>query len=367
MNFRNLFFFRRTDRSVGCRSVSTAIRLAVVCVACLNSARSDAQQSVLPFAGTDVVAVTDEDGLTEHIGGTIQAIFGDRLTIRRSGNGSILVLRLGDVTELSFQKGELWQRAVKQKQMGQTREALQLFDEALKVEQREWAWCELQAEAATTALQQGDRRQAVERIATIMAKDSQSRHTALLPLVWDVRLPENRRLQANPDDLGASSVVKRLAAASALLHHKEYRGAATAVLERIKKDEGISRTGELATAQLWRLHVLERPHERNPVLQVWADQVRDMPADVRAGPQYVVAQLWRLHHDYDQAALAFLWLPLMDPLDSALAAQSLQQAIECLKLAGRTSEATQLQRELHIRFPNEQPVVSPESNLPEPE
>ena len=102
--------------------------------------------------------------------------------------------------------------------------------------------------------------------------------------------------------------------------------------------------------QLWRLHLLDHPGESNPVLRVWADRVRELPVEARTGPQYIVARGYQNHHDYDRAALGFLWCPLMAPADKPLAAMSLVEAIRCLKLAGRFTEARQMTHELKTKF-----------------
>lgn len=306
--------------------------------------------SVLPFSGTDVVYLLDESGLAQKIGGAIQTISGERVTIRRSGSGDIRVLRLSEIEELSFQRSAGWEQGLEQFRDGSYRDALASFDGALVTERRDWAWCELQSTAVRTLIRLRQYKQAVDRIELILEKDPSSRHVSLLPLTWDERLSPEEKVPATPEELRAESVVRRLVAASALLHLPRYRVAAKSTLDRIRQTEGLSRKGEMARCQLWRLHLLEHPQEQNPVLSVWADRVREMPVEARFGPQYVVARGLRRNHDYDGAALAFLWMPLMSADDAPLAALSLAEAIQCLKLAGRIGEAEQMERELKTRF-----------------
>ena len=180
--------------------------------------------------------------------------------------------------------------------------ALTRFDAELNTERRDWAWRELQAAAAGVCVRLGRRTQAVDRIEQILEQDQRSRHISLLPLVWDARMPAAERIRADPADLTSPTSVRRLVAASALLHEVGHRAAASSVLHRILQTEGLSRLGELARTQLWRLHLLEKSDDRNPVLQVWADRVREMPVDARAGPQYIVAREFQQRHDYDRAA-----------------------------------------------------------------
>ncbi|MEQ9411478.1 MAG: hypothetical protein RIK87_27435 [Fuerstiella sp.] len=333
--------------------IRTAFLLCVAWLG-LTGAAVCAQEArpALPFAGTDAVTLLNDGGVEERLGGAIEQIVGERLTFRRNGRGNILVLRLADVVEISFHRSLAWDEGLQQYREGRYQQALQKFDTALVKERRDWAWCELQAAAVRADIQLGRRQAAVDRIELILEKDPRSRHVSLLPLVWDARLPTAERISAEPDGLRGATMVKRLVAASALLHDPDYRGAATSVLERIREAEGLSRLGELATTQLWRLHLLNKPDERNPVLGIWADRVREMSDEARAGPQYVVARGYRQHHDYDRAAMGFLWMPLMSPLDRSLSAMSLVEAVECLKLAGRLSEAAVMANELQQRFPN---------------
>lgn len=319
---------------------------------CATACLAQDTAPALPFAGTDLVVLHGVDGLVERMGGTIQDITGKRLTMRRNGRGDIRVLRISDVAELTFQRSVSWEDGLQLYSERKFSEALVRLDHALQQERRDWAWRELQAAIAKTLIRMGRRGKAVARIEEIVEKDPRTRHVSMLPLVWDESLPENERLMAEPSGLQADTVVRRLVAASSLLHVPEYRGAASAVLERIRREEGLSPAGELARSQLWRLHRLETPNEINPVLQVWDDRVREMPVVARYGPRYVVAQGYLGNHDYDRASLAFLWMPLMSSSDEALAAKSLVEAIRCLKLAGRPAEASHMTRELQSRFPH---------------
>jgi hypothetical protein len=117
------------------------------------------------------------------------------------------------------------------------------------------------------------------------------------------------------------------------------------------RHSGLKRVSELAETQIWRLHLLEHPDTPTPVLNVWSDRVRYLPVAARYGPQFTIGRCLLQTHDHDRASLAFLWGPLMSPVDQALAAQSLSQGIHCLKMSGRQSAAVELTVELKRRFP----------------
>ncbi|MCP4853654.1 MAG: hypothetical protein GY903_04080 [Fuerstiella sp.] len=308
-------------------------------------------QSALPFAGTDVITVLDgSTETTRHVSGRIEDITGEALTLRRGGRGTLEVFRVTDIVELRFSRSADFEEGLNRLQQGQTRRALEYLDRALKSESRPWAWNELQAIAAKAAVRAGERVEAVNRIDLIFAEDRRTRHVSSLPLVWDARLPPQERLPENPAGLDSDSLVQQLAAASAVLHNVAHRGRASAVLERLRRRSGLRRISELAETQLWRLHLLEQPDTPSPVLNVWSDRVQHLPVAARSGPQYVVGRCLLQKYDHDRASLAFLWMPLMTPDDHALAARSLAEGIQCLKVSGRQGEAARLTTELERRF-----------------
>ena len=324
--------------------------VAFLFVAGVASAQEDA--NALPFVGTDIVSILTESGQEKLLGGSIQGIKGDRLTLRTNGRGQIMVIRMEEVLNLNFERSPAWLDGLTQMDDGQLQEALVSFNGALQEERRDWAWCELQAAAARAETKRGNRSKTVERVERILERDPRSRHVNLLPLVWDSRLPDDERMIAAADELRSSTKTRRLVAASALLHIPEHRNTAISVLQRIRQNDKFTRIGQMAETQLWRLHLLEKPGERVPLLSVWEDRVRELPVEFRGGPQYIVARGYQQQHNYDRASLAFLWMPLMSPQDRNLAALSLSEAIDCLKKAGRLAEAEQMQSELKDRFPD---------------
>ncbi len=309
-------------------------------------------QTILPFAGTDVITLLDDSGEQTHqVSGRIEDISGEALTLRRGGRGTVELFRVTDIVELTFPRSSDFEKGLKNVQNGQMRRAIEYFDKALKSESRPWAWNELQATAARSAVQAGERSQAVDRLDRIFRKDRRTRHVSSLPLVWDSRLPPQERLPENPAGLDSDSLVQQLAAASAVLHDPAHRPRARSILERLWRHSGLKRISELAETQIWRLHLLEHPDSPTPVLNVWRDRVRYLPVAARYGPQFTLGRCLLQEHDHDRASLAFLWGPLMSPDDKALAAQSLRAGIHCLKMTGRRDAAAQLIVELKRRFP----------------
>lgn len=314
--------------------------------------------STLPMVGTDQIVLLDEHGRSETVRGNIVGIQGDRISIRTNGRGQLKIYSLALVQSLNYYRPIPWQEGLEHEADGRWQEALAAFERALAGETRDWAWCELQALAAATEIRRGTRWQAVDRIHRILEKDADSRHVGLLPLVWDADMSPDHRLTATADDLRHPATVHRLAAASALLSDEVLRTAALVTLKKVQQAEQFSRVGRLAAAQTWRLPLIDPANSDPPVLNAWREQVDRMPLELRHGPLYVVARLTENQHDYDQAAADYLWLPLMNAPDPALAARSLHAAICCLKQSGRPDDAVRLTTELNRRFAKFVPTVA---------
>ncbi|MDG1894999.1 MAG: hypothetical protein P8J37_08825 [Fuerstiella sp.] len=318
-----------------------------------TQSRAQDRDTALPAATTDTITILDNTSeQPRQVAGRIEDVSGEVVTVRRGGRGTLEVFRVTDVVEMKFSRSADFEQGLERLQNEQAHRAFEYFDRALKTELRPWAWNELQAIAAKSALRAGERSQTVDRIDMIFAKDRRTRHVSSLPLVWDSRLPPQERLPEDPAGMASDSLVQQLAAASAVLHDPKHRSRARSVLERLRRSSGLKRISELAETQIWRLHLLEHPNMPTPILNVWSDRIRHLPVAARGGPQYIVGRCLLQEHDHDRASLALLWGPLISPDDPALAAQSLLEAIHCLTFTGRQVDAARLTAELKRRFPD---------------
>ena len=317
----------------------------------------------LPYSGTDTIVYVDDNGRQKKQNGSIEDLRGDRLVFRPNGSGPIQRIDTARLSQLIFLRGEYWDAALQLHSKGEPASALGAILKAIESETRPWAWAEGMAFAARLEIQLGQRVQAVSRIELIRARDLRTRHVGLLPLVWDERLPEAERLQLPVIRMASDSPVIRIAAASSWLHDPQNRAGATRALNEVAKAEGASLLGQLARAQLWRLHLLEKPAERNPVLKIWRETILEIPPGARGGPQFVLAANLEAAHDYDRAALGYLWTPMMTPWDPALSAHSIQRAVVCLRKAGRPAEAGLMLAELKQRFPESSVAQTLEDEL----
>ena len=77
----------------------------------------------------------------------------------------------------------------------------------------------------------------------------------------------------------------------------------------------------------------------------WEELVEQMPAELRAGPYFVVGRAWAQRGHHEQAALTFLRVPLVYPHMRSLAAAALRLSAIELNRANQPEEAATLYRE----------------------
>ena len=306
---------------------------------------------LLPHKGSDIIVYVNDAGRRQKVSGSIEDIRGDRLVFRPNGSGPVQRIDMARLAQLVFRRGVDWDAALALMKEGDDETALERITKEIESETRPWAWAEAMALAARLEIQLGRRDRAVSRIELIRSQDTRTRHMGLAPFVWDESLPQHERLQLPLIRLTSRSPLIRVAAASAWLHDPANRPGAVHALQEVAAAEGASLIGRLARAQLWRLHLLENPGQENPVLDIWRESVEDLPPGARGGPQFVLARNLESVHDYDRAALSYLWTPTMTPWDPALSANSMRRAIICLKKAGRHAEASQMASELKQTYP----------------
>ena len=300
--------------------------------------------SRLPLVTDDRVVVRSEGGYREKIiSCVIEDIAGQKIVVRSSGS-TVNVIRLQDVVSVRFRKSDEFNEGLKKLRERDWKTALTSLQSAVTTENRNWARREINAHLAQAYRALGEFEGCLATVEKIVQDDPETRHVVELPLVWDERLPAENRIQLAPADLKSPSVVRRLTAASALLHDSSQEAAAVAVLKDLEK----SATGvllELVRAQLRRLRLLHPDQLREAEVSSWSQSVRQLDRRTRSGPEFIIGRALLATHDYDNAATSLLWMPLLEPLDPPTTIASLQDAIAALELSGRQSEADKLRRE----------------------
>ena len=302
------------------------------------------ETSRLPLITDDRVVVRSEGGYrTKTISCVIEDIAGQKIVVRRSGSTANLI-RLQEVVSVQFRKSNEFNEGLKKLRERDWKTALTLLQTAVTTENRNWARREINSHLAQAYRALGEFEGCLATVEKIIQDDPDTRHVVELPLVWDERLPLKSRIQLAAADLKSPSEVRRLTAASALLHESSQEATAVAVLKDLEQ----SATGvllELVRAQLWRLRLLHPDQLREAEVSSWSQNVKQQDRRTRSGPEFIIGRALLATHDYDNAATSLLWMPLLEPLDPPTTKASLQDAIKALELSGRQSDADKLRGE----------------------
>ena len=88
------------------------------------------------------------------------------------------------------------------------------------------------------------------------------------------------------------------------------------------------------------------------MMDSWTTRIKEALDPVKGGGYYVLGRGHWLRGEYDRAAVALLWVPLVYNGDHQLAARSCLEAADALVECGRKMEAAVLYREVIDRYRN---------------
>ena len=106
----------------------------------------------------------------------------------------------------------------------------------------------------------------------------------------------------------------------------------------------------MAQMQLWRLRLKKNAPVDVDEIERWQQLVEQLPIELRGGSYFVIGQAWKQRQEFDQAARAFLWLPLVYDTDRWLSARACFEAADSLNTLGDTPQAANLYSEVVFRF-----------------
>ncbi|MFM8479509.1 MAG: hypothetical protein ACKOEO_27285 [Planctomycetaceae bacterium] len=271
--------------------------------------------------------------------GVISELAGESVLLRTRGVLKPIPLR--DVRQLRFTHPAGYAEGLKQMQLGDWRAALVNLTAALAVESRPWVLREIRAELAACHRNLGAWEAGIREVEEILATDPDSRHVLQLPLVWDERLPADKRYPGKLSELQEPSAARRLTAAAALLFDAQHSDAAAAALLNLRRNGrgGLVRMAEL---QLWRVTIAKRETLRVSDVERLQERIGDFSRAMRGPGEFLCGRAWRQLGDADRAAVSLLWMPLTAPLDPATCHAALQEAAAVLEESGRPDAARRI-------------------------
>ena len=232
-----------------------------------------------------------------------------------------------------------------QRSSGKLEAAVEAFQAAKNREQRPWACRQIQAELTGCYGESSRFDLAGEEFLSIMKADPATPHMAVMPVAWRPFPPDAALESRAATWLASGTPAARILGASWLLSTSR-RGEAIVALEQLAVVRGPQydeRLAQLAQVQLWRTKLATVKAEE---VARWQKAVENMPAEVAACGWYVLGEALARHKQREEAALAFLRVPLVHNQQRAMAADSLVAAAEQLTSLERGEQAAGLYREV---------------------
>lgn len=240
--------------------------------------------------------------------------------------------------------------------------AVTLYQTALPAEPRPWAK-RLIASRLVAAQRESDHwESAAEQFLSLVRDDPTTPYFAVIPLPWATPTvsPTLEAKARTWSDDRKSSVAALLG--SSLLLSTAARSDGLRRLNELKLDAD-PRIAMLAEAQLWRVASVTADAA---AIAGWEQAVEKMPADLRAGPLFVVGRAWSTRDDAERAAMVLLRMPILyGEQHPRLAAESLWTAGRMLEKLTRPEQAATLYRELVRDFPQTTAATTARERLAE--
>jgi hypothetical protein len=270
------------------------------------------------------------------------------LRLKPSSGGPELIFPADEVRELEIPRKEPHERALVRFREGEFAEAEREFEQALAVEDRAWMRRELLAELVRCGVARRNWAGAGTRFLALHKSDPGTHHARVIPLAWrEIELTAGGRSTARQWLRGEGDIARLMGASWLLFDPEEGREAADA-LRRLTQSAG-GRWAELAHWQLRRSDAL-RGRAVPGELALWEKAAGQLPADLQAGPAYLLGAAWRNLEEHSLAAAWWTRLTVLGRFDWQLAAVATREAGDALARIGQRGDAELLWREVVTEF-----------------
>ncbi|MGE0755803.1 MAG: tol-pal system YbgF family protein [Pirellulaceae bacterium] len=225
---------------------------------------------------------------------------------------------------------------------GKFSEASAAYQQAIQAEQRPWVRRRLVAQRIWCLRSVGQVEQSVELFLALCRDDVRTNYFDAIPIAWLSRPGEGvTERQAAAWMARSDSPVAVLIGASWLLASPQRAAALQALRGFVAHPD--ARIAFLADAQLWRA---QQATVKADELERWLGRWERMPAELRAGPSYLLGQALARLDRPQEAALMWMRVPIQFPRERELAAYALWEAGRQLEKLQDREGARRLYREI---------------------
>lgn len=228
-------------------------------------------------------------------------------------------------------------------------EAAALYLRARGEEQRPWARRQIIGRLVETHGASGNLAAAADEFLILVASDPDSSLWEIAPLGWRSTDDVNLLTRAAQWIRDTRNPAKQLLGASWLLAGAQ-RAEAIGVLQTLSTGQPAEagtptnkRIASLAAIQLWRTRIVTSPADE-PAR--WLSAIERLPVEVRPVGYYCIGEALARHQQPEQAALAYLRIPILYAGNRPLSAEALLAAAAQLEKMGRREQAAGLYREI---------------------
>ncbi len=284
----------------------------------------------------DEVIYRDRQGKPQRLSGEITEYNGQQLTLRTAGRDKTIPSSQVDRVDTDWPVAQ--RKAEQLADDAQFAAAIQQYRPAFAQEKRRWVQRKMLADIVWCYRNAGNIEAACSTFLQLLADDRETQYFDAIPLSWQPHEPAASLRQRANGWLGSENgPAESLLGASWLLSTSD-RTKAIDALRRLARHPD-QRIAQLARAQLWRTEVVQTDEDR---VRLWQTQIDQIPVALRAGPYFLLGRAHARLDQRDQAALAFLRIPVLYDRDRTLTQSALLAAARTLDAEPSPDEAVRL-------------------------
>lgn len=298
------------------------------------------QDRVMLRGGSGIGAIVEQGRVLDWTGTELQL---------EAENGAIRKMNAKQVESVDTVRLETHVAGMRFLAEGKLDEAKEELLKALADEPRVWMRREILAELVRADLALGNRGGAATHFLALYLSDPETMWWNRIPLDWGWEPPSSTDASLARNWIRPTeSPVSQLMGASILLFDPSESALAQERLKRLAVSTD-RRVYSLARAQQWRLR-LKGARVSEGEVKIWLDRLEEVPESLRGGAHFLIGHGYASAAKPEQAAVHWLWLPLVHDEDPRLAAEAEVLAAEQLMQIGRAGDAVVLYREVVERF-----------------